>query len=585
MNTSDSKMITKMFFRLLPIQILLVAISSLNSIIDGAVASNLIGPDAMAATGLYAPYSRILETINGVLLGGSQILCGQFLGKNQVERTKGIFTLDIITISIISVTASVFSLLFPSAIGFLMGSDELLMDGLCEYIRGIAIGFPAFLISTQLTAFLQLEQQEKRTYFGIGLMLVSNLLLDLLLVGTLDLGLFGLGLATSISNIIFVIVLGLYYINKKAIIQLDIKSISLADLKDIIRIGLPNATVQVCLTIRGITLNSIMLSSIGSNGLSAYTALNTFGGVFYATTAGVASATRLLISVYIGEEDRTGLIQIMKTAVFKGVSLVAGVAAVIIALCVPLTCIFFRESAGEVYELTKWGFILFPVSMPLSCFSVVFANYYQCFGKLSINTVLSIFDGVIGMVGSALLLTPVFGMMGIWYAQITNGIITTAVIFIYAIIKNRKPVSSFEELLTLPAEFGIDEKSRLDITIRSLENVVNTSENIEQFCLAHGIDRRRSMFAALCMEEMSGNIVKHGFNNKRHSIDARVVYMNNELLLRLKDDCRAFNPREAAELFSPEDITHNIGIRMVSKMAKSMTYQNTLGLNVLTIRL
>ena len=86
---------------------------------------------------------------------------------------------------------------------------------------------------------------------------------------------------------------------------------------------------------------------------------------------------------------------------------------------------------------------------------------------------------------------------------------------------------------------------------------------------------------------MAGNIVEHGFtDNKKHSIDIRVIYKGeNELLLRLRDDCRAFNPKERSELFEPEDITHNIGLRIVSRIAKSMEYQNMLGLNVLTIRI
>lgn len=41
---------------------------------------------------------------------------------------------------------------------------------------------------------------------------------------------------------------------------------------------------------------------------------------------------------------------------------------------------------------------------------------------------------------------------------------------------------------------------------------------------------------------------------------------------------------DRAELFDPEDVTHNIGLRMVSRIAKSMEYQNMLGRNVLTIK-
>ena len=83
---------------------------------------------------------------------------------------------------------------------------------------------------------------------------------------------------------------------------------------------------------------------------------------------------------------------------------------------------------------------------------------------------------------------------------------------------------------------------------------------------------------------MAGNIVQHGFDDgKKHSIDMRVSILKDEIRISIKDDCKLFNPEEAEKIFSPDDITHNIGIRMVGKISKSMSYQNTLGLNVLSI--
>ena len=57
------------------------------------------------------------------------------------------------------------------------------------------------------------------------------------------------------------------------------------------------------------------------------------------------------------------------------------------------------------------------------------------------------------------------------------------------------------------------------------------------------------------------------------------------MILRIKDDCVPFDPGERLKMQASEDITKNIGIRMVFKMAKDVQYQNILGLNVLTIRI
>ena len=62
-----------------------------------------------------------------------------------------------------------------------------------------------------------------------------------------------------------------------------------------------------------------------------------------------------------------------------------------------------------------------------------------------------------------------------------------------------------------------------------------------------------------------------------------MVQKAESMLLRVKDDCRAFNPKEAMEMLDSADITHHIGLRIVSRYAKRMNYNSALGLNVLSI--
>jgi hypothetical protein len=68
-------------------------------------------------------------------------------------------------------------------------------------------------------------------------------------------------------------------------------------------------------------------------------------------------------------------------------------------------------------------------------------------------------------------------------------------------------------------------------------------------------------------------------------VDVRVVHKDGDVILRIKDDCVPFDPGERQTIAAGDDITKNIGIRMVFKMAQDVQYQNILGLNVLTIRI
>ena len=131
------------------------------------------------------------------------------------------------------------------------------------------------------------------------------------------------------------------------------------------------------------------------------------------------------------------------------------------------------------------------------------------------------------------------------------------------------------------------QENRLNISISSVDGVLNTSQKVIDFCRTHNIDRKHTFYSGLCIEEMAGNIVQHGFKNvngrTKNSVDICVVYKEGGILIRFKDNCKPFNPRERESIFNPEDVTANIGIRMVARLSNRMEYHFVLGLNVLSV--
>ena len=217
--------------------------------------------------------------------------------------------------------------------------------------------------------------------------------------------------------------------------------------------------------------------------------------------------------------------------------------------------------------------------------------HFSCYGQASNKNilvhVLALLDGVVCVAGFTALLIPFIGMNSVYIANVLNGVVTTIVIVGYAVIKNKRLPRNMEELMVIPEDFGVSEEDRIDISINSMTEVMDVSRKVQDFCLEKGIDNKRSYYAGLCMEEMAGNIVDHGFtkDDKKHSIDIRVVYKDDDVILRIKDDCVSFDPAERAAIVDPDDVTRNIGIRLVYKLAKDVNYQNILGLNVLTVKI
>ncbi|MBQ5412328.1 MAG: hypothetical protein IIU19_03005, partial [Oscillospiraceae bacterium] len=59
----------------------------------------------------------------------------------------------------------------------------------------------------------------------------------------------------------------------------------------------------------------------------------------------------------------------------------------------------------------------------------------------------------------------------------------------------------------------------------------------------------------------------------------------SDVILRIKDDCVPFDPKERETILDEDDPAKNLGIRMIYGMTDDITYQNMLGLNVLTVRI
>ena len=92
----DMKLVAKLMFRLLPVQILLAVVGAVNGIVSSLFASNAVGVDAMSAVGLYAPINMFIGAVSTMFVGGAAILCGKYMGSCQPEKTRNVFSLDLI---------------------------------------------------------------------------------------------------------------------------------------------------------------------------------------------------------------------------------------------------------------------------------------------------------------------------------------------------------------------------------------------------------------------------------------------------------------------------------------------------------
>lgn len=302
------RLLIGLFFRLLPYQILLIVINAVNGIVDGLFASNAVGQDAMTAIGLYAPMTHFLYALSIMLLSGSQFLYGVYIGQKP-ERVQSVFSVDLMVSFVVSVlTSAVMVLAVATDATRVMMGDPATRDLFNRYLIGEAIGIPGLVLGQQLFAFLSIENQTKRTTAASIVCFASNGILDALFTVLIPLGTFGLGLASSVSEWLFFGVQVIYFLSEKSNLKFSLRSCIWSDIPDIVRRGYSGALARFLEMFRCLIVNALILKAVGSVGLSAFSASNSFLGVIWALPFGMVAVERMLFSIYLGEEDRAKLL-------------------------------------------------------------------------------------------------------------------------------------------------------------------------------------------------------------------------------------------------------------------------------------
>ena len=582
-------MIKKLFGQMLLTQILSAMTVVLCMLIDSIMIGHFLGVNAMAAYGLASPVLLIFSALGSMLSAGIQVMSGKTMGNGDKKATDACFSVSVFLAGTISIVGLLVVLVFCSPICTLLGAGEPAPGNQVfwmtkDYLIGFIIGAPAFICAQIMVPFMQMSGNRTRLVAAVGAMAVSNIALNVLNVLVFHGGIFGMGLASSLSYYIALAIGLLYFLRKDCIFKFRRKGIKLKRCLRLIQYGVPTIVNQISYVFLVYILNKILLFTGQNVAVAAYSVISSVGNICYSFGTGIGNVALMLASMFYGEEDRTSMKSLVRTMTAYAIVLDAIVTAAVILIAPALVTLFLRESFPYARQTTILGVRLFALSLVPCSLNTTFKHYYQGIDRAGFTQAISVMQNFAFTAIFAFLLSRFFGTTGVWLSFVCGEATTFIVISCIVWIKNRRVSFSADAYSLLQTNFGIAPEDCFDASIRSGGEIAAVSRQASEFCRRRGVDDKTGALIALCIEVMSDNIVKHGFSDgKEHSIDIRLFRKNKEWSIRIRDNCKNFDPVKYLELHKENNAASPTGIRLVMSMVKDANYVNALGLNNLTL--
>ena len=580
--TTREGLVSRLYWRLLPVLILSCVVISANAFIDSVFAGRFLGTQAMALIGLFGPVSTLFSGLASLFATGAQQLCCSEMGDGNSRRLRQIFNAGPMFLLGSGIFCGVLLFLFRRELAAGLGTRGTMQAELSAYMVGISLGIVGQLLSCYLMPFLQINGHNRLSYLAMAVNLVGNMGFNTLFVAVLSWGLFGMGLATSLSSLFCVGVMLPVFCQKKELAHFDPHGLKVRDLVDIARIGSPVLMFHAGLFIKNYGMNCALLNGSIMDSVAVLTLQGSLCGILGALGFSSGTVVQMLSSFYIGEGDRKSVLEVFAVAMKNGLSLCILAILLLLSCSMPILRLFGLEG-GATQAMALRMLRMLCLAILLNLVLTVLVKLLQAAEKLALANAITFLENAFQGV-FALLFVGKLGADAAWAANPVATALCLLAVMVYGLSGGADCWRDPLRFLHFPTDFGSAVDARMTLAICSQELVMDAARGLMEFCTRQGMSERACMTAGVCVEELAGNVVKHGFQNQKSgTVWVLATIQNKTLTLRIRDNCIRFDPKEYLRLSAQDDPSEHIGIRLVAGLAESVEYQNMFGMNMLTI--
>ena len=587
---THSDIISRMFLSAAVAMIFTQVAGVAAQIIDGIITSRKLGPDPFSAISLLNPFITVILLVAAFISTGNQIVCSTHVGTGHKKEANAVFSLAVvtgITAACILVLACVCipDLLFRIC-GVSADSYPELYPGMKDYLQGYLFGIPAMILIQVVGPVIVMDNGKIKFTVSAFILCAVDVAGDLLNVFVFRGGTYGMGLATAISFNVQLLFLLTHFMKRNNYFAFSFRGIRFRNLKAVAKAGSPTLVQRAAITLRDLSVNRLnLMVAVSTTAVAARGLQNDLNLLLFCVGLGIGKTLVSMTGVYFGANDRQGLKRLFSYSMKTAVTISGAIGLTVFLLAPLLAGLYTKEP--DVLSLGIFSIRCMAAGLVMDVLSCAFIDYLQGIRNRRLVNILNISDRFFLPVLSALVLGLTFGSRGIMASVAVGKLLLILVMTGIVLFRNRRLPRTWEDCMLLPDDFGGTEDDNLYAAITSMEDVITESRNAEEFCLRHGTDRRKASLMGLFVEELAGNIIRHGKSRRKQktAADFRLSVNDGRIVLSLRDYLQEFDPTAYYAAHYDEGPEEMPGIRMVTELAEEIRYYNAFNSNNIIVYL
>lgn len=388
------------------------------SIVDMAMAGQYHGPVGSAALAVASPIWNMIYSL-GLLMGvGGSVLFSNLRGRSDDERgeSNAYFTTAVIGVSVLAAASWILVAFFDKELLTLFGANESLLPLAQSYVRPIKYAVPLFLFNQLLSAFLRNDGNPSLAAKGVLFGGLFNVVGDYFFVFTLDMGIYGAGLATAIGSAMTFLILMTHFLSKKNTLRLVRPKRLMYKLRKIGTIGFSTFFIDIAMGILTVLFNRQVLALLGENALAVYGVIINVSTTIQCCAYSIGQASQPILSVNYGASRGDRIRETLRCALWT----VAAFSLVLTAICMAapnLLVRVFMKPTEAVLQIAPAIIRCYSLSFLLLPFNVFSTYYFQSVMRPATAFAVSVTRGAL-LSGLMIFLLPVlFGADAIWFTM------------------------------------------------------------------------------------------------------------------------------------------------------------------------